>query len=48
MTESDEVLAIPLWINGHAYLTMAPVSYTHLDVYKRQGPACASHSRLST
>ncbi len=29
MLETDEPLAIPLWINGHAYLTMAP---TFLDV----------------
>lgn len=24
MTDADEPLAIPLWINGHAYLTLAP------------------------
>jgi acyl-CoA reductase-like NAD-dependent aldehyde dehydrogenase len=25
MLETDDPLAIPLWINGHAYLTMAPM-----------------------
>ena len=24
---------------------VAPVSYTHLDVYKRQGMPCLSHSQ---
>jgi acyl-CoA reductase-like NAD-dependent aldehyde dehydrogenase len=32
MSESDEILAIPLWINGHAYLTMAPAFFDVRDV----------------
>jgi acyl-CoA reductase-like NAD-dependent aldehyde dehydrogenase len=27
MQETDELMAIPLWINGHAYLTMAPAFF---------------------
>ena len=44
MTATDEILAIPLWINGHAYLTMAPA---FLDVrdprngqVRRRTPLC--------
>jgi acyl-CoA reductase-like NAD-dependent aldehyde dehydrogenase len=46
MLETDDPLAIPLWINGHAYLTMAP---TFLDVRNpvsgeilRRTPLCAA------
>ena len=28
-------------VAGHRQLGMVPVSYTHLDVYKRQTPTCA-------
>ena len=28
------------WDEGEQLLVYAPVSYTHLDVYKRQGPTC--------
>lgn len=27
MKQTDQALAIPLWINGHAYLTLAPAFY---------------------
>jgi len=52
MSESDEILAIPLWINGHAYLTMAPAFFDvcaprsgHLV---RRTPLCgASQARVA-
>ena len=33
-----------MMLNGEDYDTLAPVSYTHLDVYKRQGqfPVCVA------
>ena len=46
MTETDEILAIPLWINGHAYLTMAPAFFDvrapRSGQIKRRTPLCLS------
>ena len=52
MRQTDEPLAIPLWINGHAYLTLAPA---FLDVRNpasgeilRRTPLCgADQARMS-
>ena len=35
-TQSEQILAIREWANERAVAATAPVSYTHLDVYKRQ------------
>ncbi len=50
MLETDDPLAIPLWINGHAYLTMAP---SFLDVRNpasgqvlRRTPLCGTGEAL--
>ena len=52
MTESDEILAIPLWINGHAYLTMAPAFFDVRDVrsgkVRRRTPLCGAAEALAT
>lgn len=44
MTDSDEILAIPLWINGHAFLTMAPAFFDVRDArsghIRRRTPLC--------
>ncbi|MBK8385578.1 MAG: aldehyde dehydrogenase family protein [Candidatus Accumulibacter sp.] len=44
MTATDEILAIPLWINGHAYLTMAPAFLDVCDPrngqVRRRTPLC--------
>lgn len=46
MTESDEILALPLWINGHAYLTMAPAFFDVRDPrsgrVRRRTPLCGA------
>ncbi|MEF8702343.1 MAG: aldehyde dehydrogenase family protein [Candidatus Accumulibacter sp. UW26] len=46
MTESDEILAVPLWINGHAYLTMAPAFFDvrdpHTGQIRRRTPLCGA------
>jgi succinate-semialdehyde dehydrogenase/glutarate-semialdehyde dehydrogenase len=51
MTESDEILAIPLWINGHAYLTMAPAFFDVRDVrsgkVRRRTPLCGAAEALA-
>ncbi|SBT06507.1 Aldehyde dehydrogenase [Candidatus Accumulibacter aalborgensis] len=51
MTETDEILAIPLWINGHAYLTMAPAFFDVRDPrsgqIKRRTPLCGSVEALA-
>ena len=31
MPKTEEILALPLWINGHAYLTMAPAFFDMRD-----------------
>ena len=31
MTDSNDILAVPLWINGHAFLTMAPAFFDVRD-----------------
>ena len=36
------------WLNGYHRRVYAPVSYTHLDVYKRQGPAGGQLAALLT
>ena len=51
MSETDQVLAIPLWINGHAYLTMAKAFYDVRDAatseVKRRTPLCGAAEALS-
>lgn len=46
MSESDEILAIPLWLNGHAYLTMAPAFCDVRDArtgeIRRRTPLCGA------
>ena len=46
MSESDDVLAIPLWINGRAYLTMAPAFFDVRDArsgqVRRRTPLCGA------
>ncbi|WP_300455473.1 aldehyde dehydrogenase family protein [Accumulibacter sp.] len=46
MTDIDEILAIPLWINGHAYLTMAPTFFDVCDPrtgrVRRRTPLCGA------
>ncbi|HNH24363.1 MAG TPA: aldehyde dehydrogenase family protein, partial [Accumulibacter sp.] len=46
MSHPEEIRAIPLWINGHAYLTMAPtfidVRDAHSQQIKRRTPLCGS------
>ncbi len=50
--DPDEILAIPLWINGHAYLTMAPSFFDVRDPrsgqVRRRTPMCgASEARAA-
>ncbi|HRF11353.1 MAG: Succinate-semialdehyde dehydrogenase [NADP(+)] GabD [Candidatus Accumulibacter phosphatis] len=51
MTENDEILAIPLWINGHAYLTMAPAFFDVRDPctgqIRRRTPLCGTDQALT-
>ncbi len=51
MTECDEILAIPLWINGHAYLTMAPAFFDVCDPrsgeVRRRTPLCGANEALA-
>ncbi len=51
MTENDEILAIPLWINGHAYLTMAPAFFDVCDPRSgqimRRTPLCGTREALA-
>ena len=51
MTENDEILAIPLWINGHAYLTMAPAFFDVRDrrtgQIRRRTPLCGTDQALT-
>ncbi|HMW54597.1 aldehyde dehydrogenase family protein [Accumulibacter sp.] len=51
MTENDEILAIPLWINGHAYLTMTPTFFDVRDrctgQIKRRTPLCGTDQALT-
>lgn len=51
MTESDDILAIPLWINGHAYLTMAPAFFDVCDArsgkVRRRTPLCGANEALA-
>ncbi|MBL8398552.1 MAG: aldehyde dehydrogenase family protein [Candidatus Accumulibacter sp.] len=46
MPNQEEIRAIPLWINGHAYLTMAPAFIDVRDArnqqIKRRTPRCGS------
>ena len=46
MSESDEILAIPLWLNGHAYLTMPPAFFDVRDArsgqIRRRTPLCGA------
>lgn len=46
MSENDEILAIPLWLNGHAYLTMAPAFFDVRDArsgqIRRRTPLCGA------
>lgn len=46
MLDPDAILAIPLWINGHAYLTMAPAFFDVRDPrdgqVKRRTPMCGA------
>lgn len=46
MTATDEILAIPLWLNGHPYLTMAPAFFDVRDPrsgeVKRRTPLCSA------
>lgn len=46
MLETDDPLAIPLWINGHAYLTMPPtfldVRNPHSGEILRRTPLCGA------
>ncbi|MBL8366412.1 MAG: aldehyde dehydrogenase family protein [Candidatus Accumulibacter sp.] len=48
---TDQVLAIPLWINGHAYLTMAPAFFDVRDArsgeVKRRTPLCGASEALA-
>ena len=51
MSETDQVLAIPLWINGRAYLTMAPAFFDARDAasgeIKRRTPLCGASEALA-
>ena len=51
MSETDQVLAIPLWINGRAYLTMAPAFFDVRDAasgeIKRRTPLCGASEALA-
>lgn len=51
MSETDEILAIPLWINGHAYLTMAPSFFDVRDPrsgqVKRRTPMCGASEAVA-
>ena len=44
-TDREPILAIPLWINGHPYLTMAPAFFDVRDAggeIRRRTPLCGS------
>ncbi|WP_291993352.1 aldehyde dehydrogenase family protein [Candidatus Accumulibacter sp. ACC003] len=51
MLDPDAILAIPLWINGHAYLTMAPSFFDVCDPrsgqVKRRTPMCGAAEALT-
>jgi hypothetical protein len=51
MSETDQVLAIPLWINGRAYLTIAPAFFDVRDAasgeIKRRTPLCGASEALA-
>ncbi len=51
MSETDQILAIPLWINGHAYLTMPPALFDVRDArsgeVKRRTPLCGASEALA-
>ncbi|EXI78607.1 MAG: Succinate-semialdehyde dehydrogenase [NADP(+)] GabD [Candidatus Accumulibacter appositus] len=51
MSESDQILAIPLWINGHAYLTMPQAFFDVRDArsgeVKRRTPLCGPAEALA-
>lgn len=51
MTETDEILALPLWLNGHAYLTMAPAFCDVCDArsgqVRRRTPLCDGTQALA-
>ncbi|HAY28351.1 MAG TPA: aldehyde dehydrogenase family protein [Candidatus Accumulibacter phosphatis] len=46
MTDSNDILAVPLWINGHAFLTMAPAFFDVRDPrsgrVRRRTPLCGA------
>jgi len=46
MNDSDDILAVPLWINGHAFLTMAPAFFDVRDArsgrVRRRTPLCGA------
>jgi succinate-semialdehyde dehydrogenase/glutarate-semialdehyde dehydrogenase len=46
MKETDDILAVPLWINGHAFLTMAPAFFDVRDprsgLIRRRTPLCGA------
>lgn len=46
MPKTEEILALPLWINGHAYLTMAPAFFDVRDArsgeIRRRTPLCGA------
>jgi len=50
MIESDDAPAIPLWINGHAYLTMASTFFNvcnpHTGEVLRRTPLCGADEAL--
>ena len=51
MKDTDDILAVPLWINGHAFLTMAPAFFDVRDarsgLIRRRTPLCGA-SQAST
>jgi acyl-CoA reductase-like NAD-dependent aldehyde dehydrogenase len=46
MKDTDDILAVPLWINGHAFLTMAPAFFDVRDArsgqIRRRTPLCGA------
>ena len=46
MKDTDDILAVPLWINGHAFLTMAPAFFDVRDprsgLIRRRTPLCGA------
>ena len=40
LADAPRILEIYAYYVEHTVITFESVSYTHLDVYKRQGPRC--------